>query len=72
MNGDTKQILHLLKVCLFVWEEAKPWISTEGLYKGGKDSGCLRKSRGKGMTVEETWQESNLGKALCDKGLECC
>lgn len=31
MNGDTKQILHLLKVCSSVWEEeAKPWILTAG------------------------------------------
>lgn len=41
MNGDTKQIRHLLKVCLFVWEEAKPWISTVGLYKGEKQSGRI-------------------------------
>ncbi len=67
MNGDTKQILHLLKVCSFVWEEAKPWMSTVGLYKGGKqDSVCIRRGE-KVKQGERHGRDSNdLGTALCD------
>lgn len=42
MNEDTQQIFHLLKVYSYVWEEAKPWVSTVGLYKGNsKAKVCL-------------------------------
>lgn len=46
MNGDTKQILHPLKVCSSVWEaDAKPWILTAGKEGNSQTEFCLHTVR---------------------------
>lgn len=53
-NGVTKQILHLLKVSSFVWEESPLDICSRPLQRRAELH--LHKARGKGKAGRETWQ----------------
>ena len=69
MNGDTKQILYLLKVCSFVWEEAKPGIANRSLQRR-ETVGQMLCILGEGTRQgrERQGRDSNdLGTALCDR-----